>query len=251
MAATALRIVPLEIGRLDSDLSELTGASGRALLPVPSWLIEHPRGVVLFDAGMHRSMQQDTSRLQTIMASTIVDFPVGEELASRLSQAGYGASDIDVLVLSHLHFDHAGGTVEVPNARLIVQEPEWRAAHHPKLVEIGLYAPSDFEVGHDRQLINGEHDVFGDGTVVCIPTLGHTRGHQALRVRLPHRSVVLTGDCVYFESMLSAMQVPVFAYDRDQQLASMRRLVELRDAGCELLFGHDVAQFRSLPSAIT
>lgn len=244
----ALRILPLEIGRLDSDLMELTGTPGRAILPVPSWLIEHPKGLVLFDAGMHRDLQHDTSRLARIFSSTVVDFPPGEELSTRIRSTGHRPEDVQVLVISHLHFDHAGGTAEAPNARLVVQEQEWVAGHHPRLVEAGLYTPDDFDLGHDVQLISGEHDVFGDGAIVCVPTPGHTRGHQALRVRLPSRNVVLTGDCVYFESMLDTMQVPAFGFNREQQLASMRLLADMRDRGSELLFGHDVRQFRSLPA---
>jgi N-acyl homoserine lactone hydrolase len=109
-----------------------------------------------------------------------------------------------------------------------------------------VYNPEDFEVGHDRQLLDGVHDVFGDGRIVCIPTPGHTRGHQALRIELESGPVVLTGDCVYFSAMLDEMKVPAFGYDGDQQLASLRALLRLRDDGCRLRFGHDEAQFRSL-----
>jgi N-acyl homoserine lactone hydrolase len=244
----SLRIVPLEIGRLDADLAELTGDVGRTMMPVPAWLIEHPQGNVLFDTGMHAGLQTDTSRLSGIFASTVLDFPAGEELPARLAGAGFRPSDIDVAVVSHLHFDHAGGIGDLPDARLLVQAPEWQAGHHPKLVEVGLYNPLDFEHGHDLQLLDGAHDVFGDGTVTCLPTPGHTRGHQALRVELASGPVVLTADCVYFESMLDEMRVPVFGFDRDLQLRSMAELARLRAAGCRLLYGHDMDQFRSLPA---
>jgi N-acyl homoserine lactone hydrolase len=246
-ARTAVKIVPLEIGRLDADLMELVGTPGRAVMPVPSWLIEHPRGLVLFDTGLHRKLQTDVSELSQLFKTTIVDFDSGEELSTRIRAAGYAPEEIDLVVFSHLHFDHAGGTTEVPNARLVVQDSEWKTSHHPKLVEFGLYDPPSFDIGHDVQEIEGVHDVFGDGTLVCIPTPGHTPGHQALRVELPSGPVVLTGDCVYFESMLDAMIVPEFAFDRDQQLTSMRALKALRDDGCKLLYGHDLEQFRSLP----
>jgi len=246
---TASRLVPLEIGRLDAELSEIIGTPGRAVLPVASWLIEHPAGLVLFDTGMHRALQHDVSRLGPLFSTTRVDFQPGEELAARVIAAGYDPTDIRIVVISHLHFDHAGGTVEIPNGRLIVQEPEWKAGHHPRLVAAGLYNPDDFDIGHELQLIDGHHDVFGDGSIVCLPTPGHTRGHQALRVELGSRSVVLTGDCIYFARMLEAMEVPMFGFDREQQLASMRELQLLRDEGCELIFGHDLEQFRSFPAA--
>lgn len=244
---TALRVVPLEIGRLDSDLEELTGQVGRALLPVPAWLIEHPKGVALFDTGMHRELQHDSSRIAGVFQNTTVDFLPGEELTTRLLAAGHRPSDISHVIISHLHFDHSGALNEIPNARLLVQAEEWKVGFHPRLVEVGLYAPSDFDIGHDRLLLDGEHDVFGDGSVVCIPTPGHTRGHQSLRVKLPNRTIVLTSDCVYFASMLDAMQIPKFGFKGDLQLASMRQLAAMRAEGCELIFGHDIEQFRSLP----
>ncbi len=112
--------------------------------------------------------------------------------------------------------------------------------------------PDDYVLGHDVQAINGLHDVFGDGTVVCVPTPGHTVGHQSLRVELDSGPVVLTGDCIYFDRMLDEMRVPEFGFDTDQQRVSMVELARLRDEeGCRLLYGHDVDQFRSLPAALT
>ena len=105
---------------------------------------------------------------------------------------------------------------------------------------------------HIVELVNGRHDVFGDGRVVCVPTPGHTVGHQALRVQLDSGPIMLTGDCVYFERMLTVMIVPPFGTDgsQERQKESMRELARLRDEeGCRLLFGHDEAQVRSLPAA--
>jgi hypothetical protein len=70
---TATKLVPLEIGRLDSDRMELLGTPGRVVMPVPSWVVEHPRGVVLFDAGLHQDLQTDTSRLRNLLQSFVVD----------------------------------------------------------------------------------------------------------------------------------------------------------------------------------
>ena len=239
----------MEIGRLDSDLSALVGTPGQVRMPIPSWVIEHPRGLVMFDTGLHQALQTSTERLRGLFTDTVVDYRAGEELPTMLAGAGYRASDVDVMIISHLHFDHVGGMVDVPDARVIVQGAEWRAGHHPKLVEVGYYNPDDFDVGHDVQAIDGTHDVFGDGSVVCVPTPGHTKGHQSLRVELPSGPVVLAADCIYFAQMLDEMRTPDYGFDTAQQLDSMRHLRDLRDAGCRLLFGHDPDQFRSLPPA--
>lgn len=244
-----MKIIPLEIGRLEAKLRIITGEDGTTTLPIPSWLIDHPDGLVLFDAGMHAELQHDTTRLGATAKSFTPDFPPGEELSARLAAHGIQPGDISRIVYSHLHFDHCGGTVEIPDARLVVQRPEWEAAHTDRLIEAGVYDPDDYDHGHDLELIDGEHDVFGDGRIVCVPTPGHTAGHQALRVNLDSGPIVLTGDCIYFERMLTDMHVPGFGFDADLQLRSMAELKRLRDdEGCRLLFGHDEEQFRSLPT---
>ena len=177
------------------------------------------------------------------------DFPEGEDLTARLNARGIDPSDITHIVFSHLHFDHAGGTTEIPDARIVIQKDEWDAGHDPEMIELGAYNPDDFDLGHDLQTVSGPHDVFGDGRVTCVPTPGHTAGHQALRIELDSGPVVLTGDCVYFEKMLDEMSVPRFGYDTEMQKQSMGELKRLRDQeGCRLLFGHDIDQFQSLPA---
>ncbi len=244
-----MRLVPLEIGRLNSARSILDGGEGMLPFPIPSWLIEHPDGLVLFDTGLHMDLQTSTDRIGSSAAFFDPDFHEGEELTARLEARSIRPSDITHMVFSHLHFDHAGGTVEIPDARIVLQEAEWAAAHEAKAIERGIYNPDDFDHGHDVQTIDGAHDLFGDGRVTCVPTPGHTRGHQSLRIELDSGPVVLTGDCVYFESMLDEMAVPTFGANTDLQKESMAELKRLRDEdGCMLLFGHDEAQFRALPS---
>lgn len=243
-----IRLVPLSCGWLGSDLAGLVEAMvGRTRLPIGSWLVQHPRGSVLFDTGMHTDLQQDSDRIGPLAAQFDVEYSPGEEVSARLEQAGVAPSDLDLVVLSHLHFDHAGGTALVPDARLLVQRAEWEAGHHPRLVEHRVYNPDDFDVGHDVDLLDGEHDVFGDGSVVCLPTPGHTAGHQSLRVGLDSGPVVLTGDCIYLRSQLDDFRTPPFGHDVEEQRRSMRRLAALQDQGCRLLFGHDAEQWATLP----
>ena len=93
------------------------------------------------------------------------------------------------------------------------------------------------------RLVDGEHDVFGDGTVVCVPTPGHTAGHQSLRVRTAAgEEVVLTGDACYFRESLETGRLPIFANDADEQRRSLDHLRSLERAGARLLFGHDPEQ---------
>lgn len=246
-----MKLIPLEIGRLEASLSIITGGDDTATLPIPSWLVEHPDGLLLFDTGLHPDLQTSTDRIGRSARFFTPDFPAGEELAARLDAQGIRPSDITHIVFSHLHFDHVGGTAEIPDARIIVQADEWAAGTDPRLIEKGAYMPDDYVLGHDVQTVTGLHDVFGDGKVICVPTPGHTIGHQSLRVNLDSGPVVLTGDCIYFDEMLTEMRVPNFGYDTDQQRVSMLELQRLRDdEGCRLLYGHDVDQFRALPTEL-
>ena len=107
-----------------------------------------------------------------------------------------------------------------------------------------VYNALDFDCGHDRQLLDGEHDLFGDGRAVLIPTPGHTIGHQSLRLRLDDgREVVLCGDACYLRQALDDLAVPPFGHDVDVQRTSMLALRALEAAGAQLVFGHDPAQW--------
>lgn len=246
---TGLRLVPLECGWLrTARRTVIKDAEGDARLPIPSWLVEHPSGqTLLFDNGMHQELQVDMSRYPAFASTFQPDYGEGEDVAARLREVQVDPDGVDLIAFSHLHFDHCGGTNLIPNARIVIQQAEWEAGHHEKMVAHGVYDPADFDLGHDVEQINGEHDVFGDGSVVCIPTPGHTAGHQSLRVNLDSGPVVLTGDCVYWEAVLDEMLLPPFGFDHDQQLASMRHLASLRDEGCRLLYGHDEEQWATLP----
>lgn len=244
-----VRITPLLTGRLLADMKLFTGVQGPGALPIPSWLIEHRKGLVLFDTGLHADLQHDTSRLGANNKLFEVDFASGEEVSARLDQRGIAAADVALVVFSHLHFDHCGGTAQLPNARLVVQRAEWEAGQNPKAVERGVYNPGDYDLGHDVQMVEGPHDLFDDGSVLCVPTPGHTPGHQSLRVELESGPVVLTGDCVYVESMLDDMAVPGFGFDTELQRQSMLELKRMRDHdGCRMLFGHDAAQLDAVPA---
>jgi N-acyl homoserine lactone hydrolase len=253
-----LRLIPLECGWLETAAaSVVSGAQGQARLPIPSWLVLHPSGrSLVFDTGLHQQVQQGIETRYPLMARNFAaEFSSGEDLSSRLEQVDVDPAGVDIVVFSHLHFDHCGGTELVPNAQIIVQKSEWEAGHRERLIEHEVYNPADFDLGHDLNKISGEHDVFGDGSVLCIPTPGHTVGHQSLRVNLESGPVVLTGDCIYWQDILENMLLPPFGFDHDMQLASMRHLQSLRDDhGCTLYYGHDQAQWATLPldgSAIT
>ena len=228
----------------------LAGEAGRLRVPVPCFLIDHPRGRVLFDSGLHPQTQSDpAARLGQAARVFEVEFRPGEDVAARLAALEIAAGDVGTLVNSHLHFDHTGGNACVPNARLVVQRREWEAGHDPDLIQKNFYDPKDYDTGHDVLVVDGEHDLFGDGRVVCLPTYGHTPGHQSLRLRLEGGEVVLAADACYLWQTLEALHLPAIVYDRAAMLTALHRLRALRDAGARIFYGHDPEFWATVPQA--
>jgi len=228
----------------------LAGAEGQIRVPVPSFLIDHPNGPVLFDTGMHPQTQTDAQgRLGGITRIFTVEFAAGEEVSARLAALDIDAARVRYLITSHLHFDHTGGNAQIPNARLIVQRREWEAGHDADQIKKQFYNPRDYQLGHDVLTVDGEHDVFGDGRVVCFPTYGHTPGHQSLRLRLDDRTVVLTGDACYLRRTLDEMHLPAVVDDPDAMRRSLERLRALRDAGAMIIYGHDPGEWLHVAQA--
>lgn len=209
-------------------------------VPIPAYRIEHPKGTVLFDTGMHPDVAHDPEGRLGFLAKVFeVDVAPEQNVAGRLEQHGTDPDRIDLVVVSHLHFDHAGGLECIPNADLVVQKREWQTAQDPDLAQQNGFDPKDFDHGHRVRQVDGEHDLFGDGSVVCIPTHGHTPGHQSLHVRLETGDVVLTGDACYLRRTLEDRHLPSVVYDEAAMLASLDRLAALEQRGVTLYFGHD------------
>ena len=156
---------------------------------------------------------------------------------------------IDLLINSHFHFDHVGGNGLVPNATMLVQRSEWEAAMERDIAVPHGFNRRDFDLGHKHLLIEGEHDVLGDGTVVCLPTHGHTPGHQSLRIRRDSGGIVLAADACYFCRTLRERRLPRVVYDREAMVASLDRLAALEAGGARIFFGHDPEFWQTVPQA--
>lgn len=247
-----MRLFALTCGWLTGHLGGfLKGEHGRLKVPVPCYLVEHPKGLLLFDAGMHPAVAHDPApRLGAVASFFEVHAAAGDDVGGRLAALGVDAGRVQWLVNSHLHFDHAGGNACVPNARLVVQRREWEAAQDPDLRARNFFDPQDWDLGHDRLVVDAEHDVFGDGRVVCLPTYGHTPGHQSLRVRLDGGAeVVLAADACYLRRTLEALHLPTVAHDETQMLESLHRLRALQAAGARIFYGHDPEFWTTVPQA--
>lgn len=228
----------------------IEGGQGNLKIPIPAYLIVHKKGVALFDSGMSLLVQKDKHKaLGALEPYFQVHFEPGEEVAARLAAIDRDPDRIDFIINSHLHFDHAGGNALVPNAKIVVQRKEWEAGHVPELIAANYYDPRDYDHGHDILQVDGEYDVFGDGSLRCIPTHGHTPGHQSLHLQTESGEVVLCGDACYLRRTLDEMRLPGIVADRESMMNSLRKLRELQQRGAKIMYGHDPEFWGTVPQA--
>lgn len=224
----------------------------RVQAPLPFFLIVHPRGNVLFDTGIHPEAITDAARrwrgLDKVFAPRLRP---GDDAMSQLQRLGMSVDDIDVVINSHLHFDHAGANAFFPSATVIVNQREWDAAHDAAEIKRNAFIPDDYDHPLQYTFIDGEHDLFGDGRLVVFPTYGHTPGHQSLRLELEQSGVwVLAADSCYMLENLETCLLPKVSWRAEDNLASMQRLHDLHAAKkARVVVGHDMRDWVQLPTA--
>ncbi|WP_441259920.1 N-acyl homoserine lactonase family protein [Bradyrhizobium sp. 521_C7_N1_3] len=157
-------------------------------------------------------------------------------LAAQLEQLGLKPDDVKAMAVSHTHPDHTGNVELFPQATLYVQKAEydWPGANNEPR----------FKPSHPVELLTGDKDVFGDGSVTILSTPGHTPGHQSLLVKLPKTgAVVLSGDAVHFKDNWDNRRVPSMNANKDQSAASMQKIADtLTKEKAQLWINHDKAQ---------
>jgi N-acyl homoserine lactone hydrolase len=206
------------------------------------YLIHHRDGWLLWDTGVPDAIAALPDG-QAPPDPRMTHWRRPKTLASQLEALGVKPADIKYLAISHAHPDHIGNVELFPHAMLLVQraEHEW-----PTPLGVGRFKPE-----HPVTKLEGDHDVFGDGSVTIIATPGHTPGHQSLTVKLPKTgALVLSGDAVHFKSNWENRRVPSINTDKDQTLASMQRIADvLAKENAKLWINHDKAQRDSLKMA--
>jgi glyoxylase-like metal-dependent hydrolase (beta-lactamase superfamily II) len=203
--------------------------------PVPAYLVETDRQRILIDTGLHPAAVADTTAYYG--QSDGLDLFALEQELTLAEQVDLDT--VTMVVLTHLHWDHVGGLPLVPpSIPLVVQRREWAAGHDRAIAARNFFFPRDYSGERSRLvLVDGDHDLLGDGSIELLLTPGHTPGHQSVRIG----DLVLGADVAHFASGLDDHRFPAFGHDHEEQRQSADRLRGLRDAGLTVVPGHDPA----------
>ena len=247
----------IEISDLDGFSSAGDYAGQSDTFTDTCWLLRHPDGDFLWDLGLPTGLagsgQQNNGVFTLSMERTLTD---------QLVEIGMFANDVDMISISHSHFDHTGQADQFQSAKWLVHAAEYAAMFPAEAGETGESAESnendessanpfiDF-ASLERQVFTGEHDVFGDGSVIILPTPGHTPGHTALLVNLPEAGpILLTGDLYHRHESRTLKRVPRFNTDEAQTLVSIDTFEARATAtGARVIIQHEMDDIAGLPKA--
>lgn len=225
-------------------------------VPVPAFLIRHPGvGVVLVDTGFHPSVAIDPKRNLGALAGGLqrIEMEHDQAIEFQLRARELTPADVRVVVLTHLHFDHASGISELPDATFVVDESEWRHASQEGLLQGYHRRHFDFAfdwraidfAGHEVGSFAGfgrSVDLFGDGSVRLLSTPGHSFGHMSVLCRLHDgRELLICGDAIYSRRSLTEDLLPLFVADLhlyERSRAEIRRYAEQTPTAI-VIPGHD------------
>jgi glyoxylase-like metal-dependent hydrolase (beta-lactamase superfamily II) len=241
-----------------SALSSAATGNEKILIPVGFYLIKHPKGDVVFDTGDNDKIITDQTYWGPMAA--MLDKGVKADLAidKQLEKVGEKLSDVKYVILGHMHLDHAGNAARFPNATIVVQRDEIANAFWPPKGYAGPYISGDFEslraptgsgtTGKQPTIeLDGDLDLFGDGSVYVHRAAGHTPGSQMAVVRLPKSGTfVLTSDTCYLADNLNKDILPSIGltYNPTEMLngyAYIRRVRDMENG--QVFMAHDLEGF--------
>lgn len=202
------------------------GVGTQVSMPYFFFVIEHPEGPVLFDSGAHEAFIEDPGRLGPAAEFWQIEMEPGDDVISKLAQLEIEPAEIRHVAHSHLHYDHCGGVGLFENATYYLQRRELAFARNPPPYQAEIYIPWTFDGVSDWHLLDGSHDIFGDGRLVLFPTPGHTPGHQSMMVKLDSGVLILCADAIYHLQKMRDRALPAVTWSAEDMLRSWE-LIEM------------------------
>ena len=206
------------------------------------YLVVHPRGTLAWDTGFGDELAAAPEGKKVSDAFHVY---LKQPLAAQMKAAGYAPENVNYLGLSHMHFDHIGNVGLFPKSTLLMQVEEYQSAFGPDAAKSGNDPKNYPSLGaNPKEELKGDHDVFGDGSVIVKRALGHTPGHQMLYVKLKKTgNVLLSGDLAHFTSNWQNRRVPSFNHDKPASVKAMEDTAKfLKDNKAKLWIQHDLEQ---------
>lgn len=215
------------------------------------WLIKHGNEWLLWDAGVPETALNDPRGWSTL--PKLIVYHLDRSLTDQLAEIGVKPGDIGRVAISHTHGDHIGNVTLFRNAAIVMQRAEYSWIHSPdgpndNVNQLMALARKLLGTPKNLELIDGDTDVFGDGSVTLVSTPGHTPGHQSLLVHLKVSGfIILSGDVIHSKENFERNIVPSLNTDKAQSIASMEKVRQLIKAYKAALFiNHDKSQTDTL-----
>jgi len=223
------------------------------MIPINMWIIDHPMGLIVYDTGNNVAISDGncTSHWNEGFCGLLQPSQTRDDVIDKiLERVGFSASDVKIVITSHSHLDHIGNIEMFPNAIHVIQKKELYQAWWPeKFQRGGAHVMADYDDARDFTYfeLDGDYDLFGDGSVVVISTPGHTLGHQSVKVKLAETgTVLLTQDAVWVEENLegypASLNYSILDYNKSIQRIKMLRDIE----GAQLWLGHSMEQHEEM-----
>jgi glyoxylase-like metal-dependent hydrolase (beta-lactamase superfamily II) len=215
------------------------------------WLVKHGREWLLWDTGVPEATLNDPRGWSTL--PKLIVYHLDRSVTDQLAEIGLKPRDIGRVAISHTHGDHIGNVALFPDSTIVMQRAEYSWIHSPNgpndnVNQLMALARKLMGTPKNLQLVDGDTDVFGDGSVTLVSTPGHTPGHQSLLVHLKNSGfILLSGDVVHLEGNFEKDIVPSLNTDKAQSIASMekvRRLIATYKA--TMFINHDKSQTDTL-----
>jgi len=215
------------------------------------WLVKHGGEWLLWDTGVPESALNDPRGWSTL--PKLIVYHLDRTLTDQLAEIGLKPDDIARVAISHTHGDHIGNVGLFPNSTILMQRAEYDWIHssdgpNDNVNQLMALARKLLGTPKNLRLIDGDTDVFGDGSVILVSTPGHTPGSQSLLVHLKNSGfIILSGDVVHLEENFRKDIVPALNTNKAESIASMEKIRQMIATYKATLFiNHDKRQTDSL-----